>query len=282
MSVFRADLHCHTTCSDGTVSPRDLIQLAADIGLSGLSITDHDTLEAYHEAIPAAESCQIPLLPGLELSAVHKQESVHVLAYSFSLNSQPILNFCRNQRESREQRNRAILDRLAAHGMPLTAEDFPVDLFSTQSGHSLGRPHIASAMMKKGYVQSLQQAFQEYIGEGKPCYQPGNRLSAEETIDIIHQARGLAVIAHPHLIANTGTLKALLSMNFDGIEGYYGSFPSKDQERWIKIGMQKGWLITGGSDFHGNMKPNICLGCSWIGEETFKILQQHYQANQTI
>lgn len=179
-----------------------------------------------------------------------------------------------------EKRNRSIIELLAAQGMPLTTEDFPEGLLSSQSQCSFGRPHIALAMMKKGYVKSLQQAFQEFIGEGKPCYAPGNRFSVEETLEIIHQAHGLAVIAHPHLIENAAILKDMLSMNFDGIEGYYARFPRTDHERWLKIGARKGWLITGGSDFHGGIKPGIPLGCSWVGEEIFTILQQHYERNR--
>ncbi len=279
MNDFRADLHCHTNCSDGTASPKELIQLACKIGLKGLSITDHDTVEAYHEALPAAIDNKLSLIPGVEFSTVHKLTSVHVLAYSFALDSPPILNFCQNQRKMRVNRNRSILDLLATHGMPLSAEDFPEEIFHSQTDHSFGRPHIATAMMKKGYVKSVQQAFQTFIGEGKPCFTPGNRFSVEETIEIIHQAKGLAVIAHPHLIENVSILKDMLSMNFDGIEGYYSRFTRPEQERWIKIGARKGWLITGGSDYHGDIKPNTPLGCSWVNEEIFKVLENHYQQN---
>ena len=225
MNNFRADLHCHSTYSDGTATPSELIQLACSIGLKGLSITDHDTIEAYPEAIAEAKHNNIPLLPGLELSAVHQGTSVHVLAYSFALDSAPIHDFCRQQRERRNLRNQAILDRLAAHGMPLTTDDFPNGMISGEMDRSFGRPHIAQAMLKKGYVHSLQQAFHEYIGEGRPCYSPGNRCSVEETLEIIHRTQGLAIIAHPHLIESCATLRDLLHMPFDGIEVYYARFP---------------------------------------------------------
>lgn len=276
MHDFRADMHCHSTCSDGSATPLELIDLACKIGLKGLSITDHDTIEAYHEAMPAAFAKQLPLIPGLELSAVHKNVSIHILAYSFRLDSLPINDFCRQQREMREERNRLILDLLAKHDMPLSVDDFPVDHLSS---YSVGRPHIALAMMKNGYVKSVQQAFHEHIGEGKPSYAPGNRVTVEETLEIIHQAQGLAVIAHPHLISHVAVLRDLLSMNFDGIEGYYARFPKSEQERWIKIGARKGWLITGGSDYHGEIKPGIALGSSWVGEDIFNALQHHYQNN---
>jgi predicted metal-dependent phosphoesterase TrpH len=254
--------------------------MACDLGLQGLSITDHDTIEAYKIALPIAQAKNLPLISGVEFSANHRNTSVHILAYSFALTSNLIEEFCQRHFQRRDHRNRMILELLAAHGMPLSREDFPADLFSAHFHHCIGRPHIALAMVKKGYVNSIQQAFQAYIGDGKPCYAVGQIFSVEETLDLIHQAHGLAIIAHPHLIENVRILKDLLSMNFDGIEGYYARFPRNEQERWLKIGKNKGWIITGGSDFHGEIKPNIPLGSSWVNEQTFTILQQHFQHNQ--
>lgn len=279
-SDFRADLHCHTTCSDGTVTPEDIIQMAIDKPLQGLSITDHDSIEAYKTAIPAAQQKGLPLITGVEFSTVHRQTSIHVLAYSFPIDSSLILEFCQRHHQRRLIRFQTILKLLASHGMPISEEDLTPMLLSTESIHTLGRPHIAWAMVKLGYVNSIQQAFHDFIGEGKPCYTPGEAYSIEETLDLIHRAKGLAVIAHPHLIQNTGILKELLEMNFDGIEGYYARFPTTANERWLKIGAHKGWFITGGSDFHGDIKPNLPLGSSWVNEETFTILQRHYQQNQ--
>lgn len=278
---FRADLHCHTVCSDGTVTPSEIVQMACDLGLQGLSITDHDTIQAYHEAIPAAQTKKLTLISGVEFSAVHQNTSVHILAYSFAIPSLPIQQFCEQHYQRRNRRNQAMLELLASHGIVLSKEDFAADLFSSETHHSIGRPHIAAAMVKKGYVQTIQQAFHEYIGDNKPCYVPGDTFSVEHTLDIIHQVKGLAVIAHPHLIEDTKILKDLLEMPFDGIEGYYGRFPRQAHERWLKIGSHKGWIITGGSDFHGDIKPNLPLGSSWVNEETFTILNQHFQHNQS-
>jgi len=277
MLEFRADLHCHSTCSDGTLTPEEIIQLACDLGLGALSITDHDTLTAYREALPAAQARDLPLISGIELSAVHLQTSIHVLAYSFSLSSPKMHHFCQRHHERREVRNRAMLHLLASNGMPLSAEELEQEAAPSRS---VGRPHIALAMVKKGYVPSIQQAFHHYIGEGKPCYAPGLLFSIEETLEVIHAAKGLAILAHPHLIQKTSVLKDLLQMNFDGIEGYYARFPLSRNKRWLKIAAHKHWLITGGSDFHGKMKPQLPLGSSWVNEETFNILQQHFQRNQ--
>ncbi len=282
VNEFRADLHCHTTCSDGTATPREIVELACLLGLRGLSITDHDTVEAYPEALPIAKEKGLALLSGVEFSASHEQQSVHLLAYSFPLESPFIRSLCERHKQRRRKRNSLILERLASQGMPLAPEDFPPSFFEKHPDRPFGRPHIALAMLHKGYVQSIQQAFHDYIGEGKPCYATGETISVEETLEIIHQARGLAVIAHPHLIENPSLLRDLLEMNFDGIEGYYGRFAAPQQERWVKMGLHRGWLITGGSDFHGEIKPNIPLGSSWVNEETFQVLYQHFQRNQNI
>ncbi len=274
---FRADLHCHTTCSDGTVAPEEIIQLALDKNLQGLSITDHDTIQAYEQAAPFAQAKGLPLISGVEFSTVHDQTSVHILAYSFSLTSPIIHNFCEQHHQRRLHRIHVILEKLRACGIPLSLEDLTLQT----SPHSFGRPHIAVALMKKGYVHTIQQAFQQYLGEGKPCFVPSEGFSIEETLELIHQANGLAVIAHPHLIDKPKILKDLLSMKFDGIEGYYSRFPQTEHDRWIKIGAHRGWIITGGSDFHGTIKPTIPLGCSWVNAETFQTLYQHFQSNSS-
>ncbi|WP_068468220.1 PHP domain-containing protein [Candidatus Protochlamydia phocaeensis] len=277
MNDFRADLHCHSTCSDGTYTPQKLIELAIEKQLQGLSITDHDTIAAYKEAMPLAQERHFPLISGVEFSAVHRQTSIHILAYSFPLHSGQIDEFCARHAQRRSKRNQAIINRLSLRGMPLSEEDLQALPYPASS---IGRPHIALAMLKKGYVSSIQQAFQDHIGEGKPCYEGGESFSIEETLAVIHQAKGLAVIAHPHLIGNVKVLRDLLDMNFDGIEGYYGRFPLSEHKRWIKIGARKGWLITGGSDFHGEIKPALPLGSSWVNEETFSILHNHFKNNQ--
>lgn len=281
MNQFRADLHCHSTCSDGTSTPSQIIRLALDAGLQGLSITDHDTIGAYKQAIPAAEESNLPLISGVELSAIHKQKSVHILAYSFSLESLSLNAFCMRHHERRKLRSQKILALLAANGMPLTSKDFPPDFLSPDSMHSIGRPHIALAMIKKGYVNSIQQAFQYFIGEEKPCYIPGDAVSVEETLEAIHRAKGLSVIAHPHLIKDGELLKDLLAMPFDGIEGYYARFPPIAHERWLKIAKRKNWIATGGSDFHGENKPSLSLGSSWVGAETFANLLKHFEESRS-
>lgn len=273
MTDFRADLHCHSTCSDGTKTPQEIVSLAKTLGLSGLSITDHDTVEAYKEAVPYAQELGIQLITGVEFSTVHKGESVHILSYRFPLDSQIIKSFCEKHQQRRADRNMAILRRLALAGMPISETDVAACVHQDDRKHTIGRPHIALAMVKKGYVESIQDAFKRYIGDGKSCYEPGESFSTEETIDLVHQAKGLAIIAHPHLIENGITLQDMLKMPFDGIECYYAKFGPQQSQRWLEIAKKKNWLITGGSDYHGDIKPNLMLGNSFVDQETFDRLK---------
>lgn len=270
--AFYADLHCHSTFSDGTLTPQELIHLAKRIGLSGLSITDHDTLEAYPDAMKHAEEAGLELLPGVELSASHQGQSVHILGYAFSLKSDAIRRLCEKHRERRLKRYHDILKVLEAHDMVLPGED----ILRRHPAGSIGRPHIALAMMEKGYVSSVEEAFKKYLGKRKPCHVPGNAFSVDETLDAIRQAGGLAILAHPHLISRASTVSELLKMPFDGIECFYSRFTQKDNKRWLRIAQNRNWLATGGSDFHGAVKPHISLGCAWVSEDLFRTLMNHY------
>lgn len=271
---FRADLHCHSSCSDGSMTPLELIQEALACNLQGLSITDHDTIEAYATVVAEAHEKKLALISGIEFSSTHEGESVHILGYAFSLSSPAIQELCSRHILRREERNRQILEKLAALGMPLTMEEVRLEGKKT-----VGRPHIALAMVKRKYVSTVQEAFRHFIGEGRPGYAVGNSMSVEETLDAIHAAKGVAVLAHPHLIQNISLLNKLMAFPFNGIECYYARFSDESNQPWIELAKKKGWLMTGGSDFHGAIKPGIPLGASWIGEQTFKTLWTMHQEN---
>lgn len=274
MQPFRADLHCHSTCSDGSLSPQDLIQEAISAGLQGLSITDHDTIAAYALAADSAQQNHLALIPGVEFSATLDGTSVHLLGYSYSLSSPSIFELCKRHEIRREERNREILEKLTRLEMPLTMEEV-----RSAAPATVGRPHIALAMVQKGYVPNIQEAFKRFIGDGRPAFVKGSPISVEETIQVIHEAKGLAIIAHPHLIQDPAILKKLLEMPFDGIECYYARFSPESNAPWIELASKRGWLMTGGSDFHGAIKPTIPLGTAWVGEETFQRFQEHHLKN---
>lgn len=263
-----ADLHCHTTCSDGTSTPEEILKLAVEKGFKGVSITDHDTVAAYEGLYEKAASYDIELLTGIEFSCHHKTVSVHILGYGFKLDSPPLLELIERHANRRGNRNEAILQKLAQRQMHITYDEL-----KALSGSVVGRPHIALMMVKKGYVGSIQEAFKKYLAEGRPCYASGTVVSVEETIDIIHAAGGKAIIAHPHLLNSPKVLQDLLQMPFDGLESSYANFLADKNRRWKDLAKRKGWLETGGSDYHGSIKPTIAYGASYVDESHFRALQ---------
>lgn len=265
--IFRADLHTHTNNSDGKLSAEELLKEAHEIGLSALSITDHDTVGAYTKTVFAyAETLGVHLLPGIEISSFFNGESIHVLGYGIDVNSKPLLELIARLKKRREDRNRAILQKLQNHAIFIDENELP-DI------RSAGRPHIADRMMQKGYVTSIAEAFKKYLGDGKPAYVKGDEVPTELAIETIHKAGGAAVLAHPHLIKRKRTIKKLLELPFDGIECYYGSLAKDKENGFVQLAEERGLLKTGGSDFHGLDGRHTSLGRSWTQEDDFYALR---------
>jgi 3',5'-nucleoside bisphosphate phosphatase len=246
------------------MTPEELLRHAKEVGLQGISITDHDTIEAYAVAPQIAKELGLALGTGVEFSSHFQKLSVHILGYDFDLDSPDIQKLCARHQIRRTKRNKAILDKLSRLSMPLFEEEL-----LAMGERTVGRPHIAMLMIKKGYVSTIKEAFNLYIGDGRPCFDAGEVISSEETITAIHQGGGKAFVAHPHLLEHANQIKKLLQLPFDGLECYYGKFSFDQEKRWIRIAKEKGWLMSGGSDFHGANKDYIQLGCSWVDEETF-------------
>lgn len=276
MIEFRADLHCHTTCSDGSATPQEVVKLALEIGLQGLSITDHDTIEAYEVLEKDNKKIDLKLLSGIEFSTIHRGSSVHVLAYAFDLKNVEINNLCKSLKTNRVGRMEEMIHLLKKQGIVIDEKE----LFNNKN--TIGRPHLAEALVKQKYAKSIQDAFNLFLGDGKCCFVPSNSMSTEETIEIIKRAKGFSIIAHPHIIKNPSTLTDILNMDFDGIEAYYARFSSQHEKTWIEIAKKKDWIMTGGSDYHGKMKPNNALGCSWVDAETFNRLYARYEENMRV
>lgn len=270
MDEFRADLHCHSDFSDGTDSPLRLLRIAADKKLQGLSITDHDTLAAYTpELFLAAQKLSISLLVGVEISSGFEGVSVHILGYGSSLLDPKFLRVLKEVQKKRAERNLEILRRLKSKGKEVLEEEL-MQLCS--SFQVIGRPHIAQVMVLKGYVSSTKEAFDLYLKEGGQCFFPGEKFSSLEVIEAIHTFGGKAILAHPHFFKGGDFLEKLLALPFDGYECYYAKMDKQREAPWIKKAREKDLLATGGSDYHGNFKPYIELGASWVGKETFEKL----------
>lgn len=268
---FRADLHLHSTFSDGMFTPKELISKAHESQIQGISITDHDTISAYSsELFHYAKEMNVELLTGVEISSALRNETIHILGYGFDYNSHKLSDFLKEVRQKRNNRNRAILKKLAVYGIKISEDELYRE---TPDSSSVGRPHIAYLMVKKGYVSDFRAAFQEYLKDGAKCYVEGEKFTPGDVIKALHEVKGKAVLAHPHLIKDFTIIQALIEMDFDGIEAYYGKMTPDKEKRWVKIGEKKGWIITGGSDYHGEIKPFLTLGCSWVCKKTFDLLR---------
>lgn len=271
---FRADLHIHTHFSDGTNTPEEILHLAKKNNLSGLAITDHDTMAAYSDKLfNLAKDLDLQLMSGVEVSSELLNVSVHILGYNIDLSYKPFQDFLIKVQEKRNLRNIEILKKLNEKNIEISSEELAEFIKRKNIAKSVvGRVHIAQLMLEKGYVDSFIEAFSKYIKDDGPCYVHGSKFSCEKVIDQIHLAKGKAIIAHPSVFKSSRTLRTLLEHNFDGIEVYYAKLLPQDERRWERIANEKNLIATGGSDFHGTVKPYLSVGCSWVNEETFNRL----------
>ena len=243
-----ADLHLHSTYSDGMYSPYELASMANAAGITVLSLTDHDTLKGLTEMEEAAKQTGIGFIPGVEFSARWENRQVHIIGYGIDEHNELLLERLADVRNARRNRLEKIIKRLHEMGIDI---EVPVP---EEGQRAVGRPHIARALVSQGYVKTVQEAFDLYIGEGKPAYQPQTKMTPPEAVMLIHQAGGLAVQAHPEEIGDRSlALKLLGALAYDGIEVYHPSAKEKETEKfWFRVAREQKLLITGGSDFHGN------------------------------
>lgn len=259
--MLTVDLHTHTTASDGTLTPTELVVAAAEAGITGLGITDHDTLDGLEEAAEAARQMNIEMIPGIELSIDYPHGRFHMLGYFINWKIPGLEQRLIRLKENRALRNVRMLDKLRACNIELSMEE----VIAESGGGQLGRPHMAKALERKGVVESVQQAFDLYLGEGGKAYVPKDKITLEEGIQLIHQSKGLAVLAHPSTLKlSEADLEIALikfkSLGLDGMECYYSQYSLEQIDRYIALAFKVGLLVTGGSDFHGTTKPNVFLG----------------------
>lgn len=252
-----ADLHCHTTASDGLWSPRELVRQAASLGLKGVGITDHDTVSGWEEAEKAGQEYGLEILKGIELNTEADGIEVHILGYEPELKTGGLLEKLNYLRGARYRRMLKIIERLNTLNIRIT----PEDVEKYVSGESIGRPHVAQALIEAGYVRSLKDAFACYIGFGAPAYVPRYKITPQEAIATIRQAGGVAVLAHPGIRRLEDSLQEWISYGLQGLEISHSEHSAEDEARYRELAEKYGLVATGGSDFHGEkLKPGVKLG----------------------
>lgn len=243
------DLHVHSNASDGTSTPQELIDEAASIGLAGIAITDHDTTDGLQIAKDYLQTIAIALdfVPGIEMNTELNGKEVHILGYYIDYSNERLNARLLEIREQRQLRAVNMVKKLNDLGLKIDFEDVV-----RQAGTDLiARPHVAMALIEAGYVENIQDAFEKYIGKGKPAYVNRYKFTPQEAVQLIQQASGIPVLAHPGLIADQSLLPAIIEMGVAGLEVYYPEHDADQIEKFLKMASEHQLLITGGSDYHG-------------------------------
>ena len=257
----KIDLHVHTTASDGTMCPRDVVSLAAMLGLKAIALTDHDTMAGLQEAGEAGELLGVSIVPGIEISSDYKGKEVHILGYFLDPDKPALQEYLQWVRDSRRQRNEKMIEKLQKKGFDITLEG----LEQENPGATIGRPHMARRLMELGAVTSVKEAFRRYLDRGRSCFVPREFIPFEKGARLIRDCGGVAVLAHPlqygfDRTTLDGLVKDAAAAKFTGIEILYPGYTQNDMNKLYDLAEKYGLLPPGGSDFHGENKPGIQLG----------------------
>jgi len=267
------DLHTHSTASDGSASPAEVVRLAARAGLDAVALTDHDTVEGLAEATVEADRAGVRLVPGCEIScdpAGRFPGTMHLLVYFLDrrddrngtdLEAAPLPARFRALREARNTRNEKIVAALHDHGVDIALDD----VLAEAGGGSVGRPHVAAVLVRAGVVGSVQEAFDVWLAKGRPAYLERDRLGVEEAIALARASGGVTSVAHPYSVGLTGDdldafVATLATLGLDALEAVYGRYSPAERGALTELAIRHGLAVTGGSDFHGAYKPDLAVG----------------------
>lgn len=271
------DLHVHSTFSDGTLSPQILIEKAIALGLQGISITDHDTLDGLEPTIAYIKSqvCKIDYVPGIELNTQPEEEGneVHILGYYIAHNHPGFGDRLLEIRMQRRNRALQIVEKINKLGLRLAFEK----VVALAGSDLIGRPHIAMAMVEAGYAENIRQVFDQYIGYGRPAYVKRYKFSPWEAVELIKSSGGIAVLAHPGLIKNQLLIGSLIKAGIEGLEVYYPQHNEQQTADYLRLAEENKLLVSGGSDYHGpgSGESRAQLGASGIDQETMAKLKAY-------
>lgn len=263
------DLHTHSTASDGLLAPAQLVALAVERGLRILALTDHDTIAGLSEAAAAAAAAGLRFIPGVELSTHVERGEVHVLGYFIDPTDPALLTALARFRDAREGRAATMVERLTAAGAPIRLERV-----LALAGGSIGRPHVARALVEAGHATSINEAFERWLVRGRPGYVERFRLTPADAVRLIRAACGVPVLAHPHSADDLDSLlPKLVAAGLAGIECYYGDYDDARKADYLALAAHHDLVATGGTDFHGTgVAHRRPLGGTWLPPETVEVL----------
>ncbi|MGB9596325.1 MAG: PHP domain-containing protein [Candidatus Poribacteria bacterium] len=275
-----ADLHIHTDRSDGLFSPDQIILKTNKVGLSAISITDHDSIDGIESAIFAGKRHNVEVIPGLEISAEHNGEEIHILGYFIDWQDQTLNRALQIFRDARHERALKIMEKLNELGIKIEHND----VFKITQIDCVGRPHLAAALVQNGYADTISEAFQKFLGNNAPAYIPKPAFSPYEAIKLILDTNGIPVLAHPGMLKQD-ILDELISCGLAGIEAYHSYHSNQTIDYYIYLARKNNLLITGGSDFHGfeNSKRvlgNVRLPYEYIDELKEAVINQKFKTDK--
>lgn len=282
-SSARFDLHAHSTASDGVFAPRDVVALALDRGLAGIALTDHDTVAGIAEAVDAANALGLTCIPGVELSChLPDGREIHLLGYFVDIEHPPLLALLERMRQGRIERARAVCERLASLDVKLTLDD----IVAESPGGVPGRPHIAKALVRVGAVSSVDEAFTDrWIAPGGRAYVERQSLGLREAIDAIHDAGGLAVMAHPGSRKRGGVsvpaIREAVELGLDGLEVDHPDHEDETVRQCSQLAAELNLIPTSGSDDHGSGPRGSRLGCRTVPGSTIERMRDRVRARTT-
>jgi predicted metal-dependent phosphoesterase TrpH len=268
--VKSADLHLHTIFSDGAHTPSELINECEKTGLAAIAIVDHDTIEGIEPTIEIAKTKNIEVLSGIELSAEYNGLEVHILGYLIDCKNPLLQEKLNNLRKIRIERVYKIIDKLKGIGISLE----PRTVFDIAKSGTVGRLHIARALLKEGRVGSISEAFQKYIGDKCPAFVLGFRFSPKEAIRLIRDVGGIPVLAHPYSLNNNDLIIEFIKYELMGLEVYYPEHSQSMINLYLSLAEKYDLLVTGGSDSHGIAKPEVRVGCIKIPYDLVERLKE--------
>jgi len=268
----RVDFHMHTTHSDGSYTPVELMRYCQAKGLACVSVTDHDTMSSFEACDAEAKQLGIELIAGVEISAQFEPGTLHILGFFLDRHHPKLQAVFGEIQKARRERNPQIIQKLNALGIEMTMEEVTEEACAKTglaAGKQIGRPHFAKVMLRKGYVRNMEEAFEKYLGKGQPAYVDKRRVTSEEALQLIREAGGIASVAHPKHMNLAGEelekeIGQLVDQGLGAIEVYNSCQTREDHVIYKKIAKRFDLVETGGSDFHGANKPDVDLG--FLGE----------------